>query len=48
MAKGVWIVAEQRDGALRKVSYEVASAARKIADALGDEVCAVLVGGTGP
>ncbi len=44
MAKGVWIVAEQRDGALRKVSYEVASAARKIADELGDEVCAVLVG----
>jgi len=44
MAKGVWIVAEQRDGALRKVSYEIASAARKIADELGDEVCAVLVG----
>jgi electron transfer flavoprotein alpha subunit len=44
MAKGVWIVAEQRDGALRKVSFEIASAARKLADELGDEVCAVLVG----
>jgi len=44
MAKGVWIVAEQRDGALRKVSFEIASAARKLADGLGDEVCAVLVG----
>jgi len=44
MAKGVWIVAEQRDGALRKVSFEIASAARKLADDLGDEVCAVLVG----
>jgi electron transfer flavoprotein alpha subunit len=41
MAKGVWIVAEQRDGALRKVSYELASTARKLADQLGDEVGAV-------
>ncbi len=44
MAKGVWIVAEQRDGALRKVSFELASTARKLADALGDEVAAVLCG----
>ena len=44
MAKGVWIVAEQRGGALRKVSFEIASAARKIADELGEEVSAVLVG----
>jgi electron transfer flavoprotein alpha subunit len=44
MAKGVWMVAEQRDGALRKVSIEIASAARKLADELGDEVCAVVIG----
>ncbi len=44
MAKGVWIVAEQRGGALRKVSFEIASAARKLADELGEEVGAVLVG----
>jgi electron transfer flavoprotein alpha subunit len=44
MAKGVWIVAEARDGAYRKVSFEIASAARKLADELGDEVCAVLCG----
>ena len=44
MAKGVWIVAEQRDGAFRKISFELASTARKLADALGDEVCAVLCG----
>jgi electron transfer flavoprotein alpha subunit len=44
MAKGVWIVVEQRDGALRKVSFELASAARKLADELGDEVGAVLLG----
>ncbi|MHB8908703.1 MAG: electron transfer flavoprotein subunit alpha/FixB family protein [Syntrophales bacterium] len=44
MAKGVWIVAEQRDGAIRKISYELASTARKLADQLGEEVCAVLCG----
>ncbi len=44
MAKGVWIVAEQRDGAFRKISYELASTARKLADQLGEEVCAVLCG----
>ena len=44
MAKGVWMVAEQRDGALRKVSFEIASTARKLADELGEEVCAVLIG----
>ncbi|MCD6487413.1 MAG: electron transfer flavoprotein subunit alpha/FixB family protein [Syntrophobacterales bacterium] len=44
MAKGVWIVAEHRNGALRNVSFEVASVARKLADELGEEVSAVLVG----
>jgi len=44
MSKGVWIVAEQRDGALRKVSFELASTARKLADQLGEEVGAVLCG----
>jgi electron transfer flavoprotein alpha subunit len=44
MAKGVWIVAEQRDGALRKISFELASTARKLADQLGVEVSAVLLG----
>ncbi|MBN1662602.1 MAG: electron transfer flavoprotein subunit alpha/FixB family protein [Deltaproteobacteria bacterium] len=44
MAKGVMIVAEQRDGALRKISFELASAARKLADELGDEVSAVVLG----
>jgi electron transfer flavoprotein alpha subunit len=44
MAKGVWIVAEQREGALRKISFELASTARKLADELGEEVCAVLCG----
>ncbi|PKN66932.1 MAG: electron transfer flavoprotein subunit alpha [Deltaproteobacteria bacterium HGW-Deltaproteobacteria-12] len=44
MAQGVWIVAEQRDGALRKISFELASTARKLADQLGTEVGAILLG----
>jgi len=44
MAKGVWIIAEQRDGALRKISFELASTARKLADQLGAEVGAILLG----
>ena len=44
MSKGVWIVAELRDGAFRKVSYELASTARKLADQLGEEVAAVVLG----
>ncbi|MGH6914962.1 MAG: electron transfer flavoprotein subunit alpha/FixB family protein, partial [Geminicoccales bacterium] len=37
-------VAEQRDGAVRNVSYEVVSAARTVADALGGDVHAVIAG----
>lgn len=44
MAKGVMIVAEQRDGALRKISLELASTARKLADQTGEEVSAILLG----
>ncbi|MBN2568572.1 MAG: electron transfer flavoprotein subunit alpha/FixB family protein [Deltaproteobacteria bacterium] len=44
MAQGVWIIAEQRDGALRKVSFEIASMARRLADELGTDVSAVLMG----
>ncbi len=44
MAKGVFIIAEQRDGALRKISFELTSAARKLADQTGDEVSAILLG----
>ena len=44
MAKGIFVIAEQRDGALRKVSFELVSAARKLADQTGDEVSAILLG----
>jgi len=40
-------VVEQRDGALRSVSNEVVGAARSIADAVGAEVHAVLIGPAG-
>ncbi|MBI1722461.1 MAG: electron transfer flavoprotein subunit alpha/FixB family protein [Gemmatimonadetes bacterium] len=43
----VLAVAEQRDGALRKVSREVVWAARQLADALGGTVDAVVAGGLG-
>ncbi len=44
MAQGVWIVAEQRDGEIRKISYELASEGRCLADALGQELTVVLLG----
>jgi len=40
-------VTEQRDGALRGVSTEVVTAARDVADALGGEVHALVIGGPG-
>lgn len=41
---GVWIIAEHRDGALRKVTFEAISAGKKLADELGTEVTALLFG----
>jgi electron transfer flavoprotein alpha subunit len=41
---GVWVFAEQRDGTLKSVSYELLSEGRKLADMLGTEVCAVCLG----
>ncbi|MCB2193046.1 MAG: electron transfer flavoprotein subunit alpha/FixB family protein [Deltaproteobacteria bacterium] len=41
---GVWIIAEQRDGEFRKITFEVASAAKKVADELGSEVTALVLG----
>jgi electron transfer flavoprotein alpha subunit len=43
----VLAVVEQRDGALRRISEEVVSAARQIADGIGGEVHALLVGPSG-
>ncbi|MCB2185837.1 MAG: electron transfer flavoprotein subunit alpha/FixB family protein, partial [Deltaproteobacteria bacterium] len=41
---GVLVIAEHRDGEFRKITFEVASAAKKIADELGAEVSAVVLG----
>lgn len=46
MAK-VLAVAEQRDGGLKRVSEEVVTAARKVADGIGGEVDVLIVGGPG-
>ena len=40
----VLAVLEQRDGALKQVSYEVVTAARTLADALGGGVDAIAIG----
>lgn len=44
---GVLAVMEQRDGALKKVSYEALSAARALADQMGGSVEAVVIGPPG-
>ncbi|MDR2295789.1 MAG: electron transfer flavoprotein subunit alpha/FixB family protein [Clostridiales Family XIII bacterium] len=45
MAKGIWIVVEQNKSEVRKVSLELLSKARDIADKAGEPLTAVLVGG---
>src|SRR4030042_4027631 len=42
--KGVWVFAEQRDGKLKSVAYELVSEGRKLADKLGTDLAAVCLG----
>lgn len=42
--QGVWVFAEQRNGKLKSVAYELVSQGRKLADVLGTELCAVCFG----
>ncbi len=42
--KGVWVFAEQRDGKLQKVSLELLGKGRELADKLGVELTALLIG----
>jgi electron transfer flavoprotein alpha subunit len=44
MAKCVCVIAEFRAGNFRRVSFEVASEGRRLADALGTHLCAVAIG----
>ena len=44
MAQGVWTIAEQRHGEIRKITYEIVSEGRRLADALGQELTVILLG----
>ena len=44
MAQGVWTIAEQRDGEIRKITYEIVSEGRRLADVLGQELTVILLG----
>jgi electron transfer flavoprotein alpha subunit len=44
MAQGVFAITEQRDGELRKVSFEAVSEGRRVADGLGADLTAVVLG----
>ena len=41
---GVWVFAEQRDGKLKSVGYELLSKGRQLADTLDTELCAICFG----
>ena len=41
---GVWVFAEQRNGEIKSVSYELLSKGRELADILKTELCAVCLG----
>ncbi len=42
--RGVWVFAEQREGKVKSVTYELLSKGRKLADTLGTELSAVCFG----
>lgn len=44
MAKGIWVIAEQRDGKLKKVTLEMVSKAKDLAAQSGEEVTVLLLG----
>ena len=42
--RDVWIFAEQKDGRIQSITYELLGEGRKLADQLGMKLCAVLLG----
>jgi electron transfer flavoprotein alpha subunit len=44
MSNGVWIIAEQREGKLKKVSFELLSVGKKLASKVGRPLAAILLG----
>ena len=43
-ARAVWVLAEQQDGRLTRIGYELLAWGRRLADRLGGELCAVALG----
>ncbi|MFQ6003573.1 MAG: electron transfer flavoprotein subunit alpha/FixB family protein [Candidatus Zixiibacteriota bacterium] len=44
MTNGVWIIAEQKEGKLKKVSFELLTIGRKLASKIGEPLVAMLLG----
>jgi electron transfer flavoprotein alpha subunit len=44
MAKGIWVFAEVRENNIRKITFELLSQGRKMAEKLGEDLVAVLLG----
>lgn len=44
MAKGIWVFAEVKDSNVRKVTFELLSQGRRMAEKLGEELVAVILG----
>ncbi|MBM4333865.1 MAG: electron transfer flavoprotein subunit alpha/FixB family protein [Deltaproteobacteria bacterium] len=44
MAKGIWVFAEVKEGNIRKITFELLSQGKKMAEKLGEELVAVLLG----
>jgi electron transfer flavoprotein alpha subunit len=44
MSNGVWIIAEQREGKLKKVSFELLTIGRKLASKISQPLAAILLG----
>ena len=42
--KDVWVFAEQHDGEIQSITFELLGEGRKLADSLGMKLCAVLLG----
>lgn len=44
MAKGIWVLVEEQKGTIKKASIDLLCIARKVADELGEELSAVVMG----
>lgn len=44
MAKGIWVFAEVKEGNIRKITFELLSMGKKMAEKLGEDLVAVLLG----